>query len=314
MNRTPYRVLVSEFMLQQTQVVTVRAYYERWMKRFPDVGSLAAASEREVMELWQGLGYYARARNLHKTAQVVMDEFGGKFPDAVEKLQKLPGVGRYTAGAVASFAFGQAVPIVDANIARVLARVFNFREAVDQPKNLDLLWGCAEELVPKEEKNFGNLRRRAISDAAEFNEGMMELGATYCRSGQPDCLLCPIREFCQAEVPESLPVKKARRKQEKTVERYAWDQRARRVYLELGMGSRWRGLWRLPQDPDLASEEEELPEVHLNFSIMHYQVRMEVRRKRVPETEHGRWFPISELHALPLPAPHRRAIQRMIEG
>ncbi|MFL6503964.1 MAG: A/G-specific adenine glycosylase, partial [Candidatus Udaeobacter sp.] len=145
----PYPVLVSEFMLQQTQVATVIPYYHKWLRRFPDFASLARASQNDVLRAWQGLGYYARARNLHATAQAVMNRHGGNFPREIEQIRQLPGMGKYTAHAVASFAFDQSVPIVEANTGRVLARLFNLRKSIDSDPGRRILWRHATSVVPK---------------------------------------------------------------------------------------------------------------------------------------------------------------------
>lgn len=147
--RDPYAILVSELMLQQTQVATVIPYYERWLQRFPDFGTLAAADEHDVLSLWQGLGYYSRARNLHRAARHVVAQHGEVLPADAEAIRALPGVGRYTAGAVASFAFDLPEPLVDANVARVLARLLNLQEAIDSAAGQRALWETAEALVPK---------------------------------------------------------------------------------------------------------------------------------------------------------------------
>src|SRR6476661_10144647 len=154
--RNPYAILVSEFMLQQTQVATVIPYYNEWLRRFPDFASLARASENDVLRAWQGLGYYARARNLHATAQAVMSRYGGSFPRKIEQIRQLPGIGKYTAHAVASFAFAQSVPIVEANTGRVLARLFDLRDSIDSDPGRRMLWQYAASLLPK-------------SNAATFN-------------------------------------------------------------------------------------------------------------------------------------------------
>jgi A/G-specific adenine glycosylase len=138
--RDPYPILVSEFMLQQTQVATVIPYYHKWLRTFPNFASLARASENEVLRAWQGLGYYARARNLHATAKMVMDRHGGDFPQEIEQMRQLPGIGKYTAHAVASFALNRSVPIIEANTARVLARLFNFRKSIDSHAGRKTLW------------------------------------------------------------------------------------------------------------------------------------------------------------------------------
>ena len=163
--RDPYAILVSELMLQQTRVATVTAYYDRWMRRFPDVASLAAADEAVVMRTWEGLGYYSRARNLHRAAKKIIDN-GGRFPRTLDEIRELPGVGPYTAGAVASFAFGLRAPIVDANIARVIARLRNIREPIDSLAGHRLVWQHAESMLPAHG-----------ATARLHNAALMELGA-----------------------------------------------------------------------------------------------------------------------------------------
>ena len=181
----PYAVWVSEVMLQQTRVDAVIPYFERWMRRFPSIADLAGASERDVLSLWEGLGYYARARNLRKSAQVVMDQYGGELPGDPERLRKLPGIGRYTAGAIASIAFGLDAPALDGNIRRVLARMFDVSEPVDLPKGQGRLWELAEKHLPK-----GN--------SGEYNQALMDLGATICIPRNPKCPDCPVKVLCKA--------------------------------------------------------------------------------------------------------------------
>lgn len=181
----PYHVLVSEAMLQQTQVVTVIPYFHRFLQAFPTLGSLAAADERQVLRLWQGLGYYSRARNLRKAAIELLNRFSGSIPASVEELMSLPGVGRYTAGAVASIAFDRRAPIVDGNVARVLSRLDGVLDDPRTPAAVQRLWSRAEELLPR--TRCGN-----------FNSALMELGATVCTPRNPQCLLCPVRQHCVA--------------------------------------------------------------------------------------------------------------------
>ncbi len=181
----PYAVWVSEIMLQQTRVEAVIPYFERWMGRFPSIAKLAAASEQEVLSAWEGLGYYSRARNLHKAARMVMEEYGGGLPEDVRELRCLPGIGRYTAGAIASMAFGQDVATLDANIRRVFARVFNVAQAADSTEGEEILWKLAETHCPK-------------GQAGDYNQALMDLGATICLSKRPRCLLCPLSGLCQA--------------------------------------------------------------------------------------------------------------------
>ena len=181
--RDPYRVLVSEFMLQQTQVSRVAEFYPRFLERFPDLGALARAPARQVREAWDGLGYYARASNLHALARVVRQDFDGTLPAEPDELRKLPGVGPYTAGAVASFAYKKPVPAVDTNVARVIRRVFG--NAKRGMRNAEL-WRLAQALVPRDGKR-----------AWKFNQAVMELGALICVARKPKCPQCPVREVCR---------------------------------------------------------------------------------------------------------------------
>ena len=181
--RDPYRILVSEIMLQQTQVDRVKGYYRRFVRRYPTFDDLAAASEPAVRESWDGLGYYARARNLHATAGIVVREHGGRLPDQPHVIRDLPGIGRYTAGAVLSIAFGQDEPILDTNAARVLTRVFGVRVRGGKGALHRRLWEMATLVTP-------------AGRAGDFNQAIMDLGATVCRSRQPDCRACPVRGIC----------------------------------------------------------------------------------------------------------------------
>lgn len=183
--RDPYAVWVSEIMLQQTQVATVIPYFERFMARFPTVSALAAAPLDDVLKLWEGLGYYSRARNLHRAAQIVVAGHGGQLPPDPAALRQLPGIGRYTAGAIASLAFGADTPILDGNVIRVLARLFDLTDDVSQSATQRRLWALAESLIP-------------AGHAAAWNEGLMELGRRICTPASPQCAICPLAEHCLA--------------------------------------------------------------------------------------------------------------------
>lgn len=194
--RDPYRVWLSEVMLQQTQVNTVIPYYERWLRRFPTLSSLASAPASAVLKKWEGLGYYARARNLHRAARVVMREYGGHIPTNVELLRNLPGIGRYTAGAIASLAFNQDEPAVDGNVARVLARFFTIHGDVRKRTTVELLWFLSKSLIPQ-------------GQAGAFNEALMDLGALICIPLEPKCHICPLSRHCSAYAngnPQAWPV------------------------------------------------------------------------------------------------------------
>lgn len=181
----PYAVWVSEIMLQQTRVETVISYFEKWMRLFPDIHALANASERDVLNAWEGLGYYSRARNLHKAARIVADQYNGELPRDLDELRKLPGIGRYTLGALASIAFRMDVSALDGNIKRVYARIFDLNEPVDSPAGEKLLWQLADENLPQ-------------GHAGDYNQALMDLGATICVPRNPRCLICPVVELCQA--------------------------------------------------------------------------------------------------------------------
>ena len=194
----PYAVWVSEIMLQQTRVEAVIPYFHRWMDRFPDIEALAGAPQQEVLTAWEGLGYYSRARNLHKAAQQVVRQFKGIIPADVDSLLALPGIGRYTAGAIASMAFGQDAPALDGNIRRVFARLFNIADPIGEPGTERRMWALAEELLP-------------AGQAGEFNQALMDLGAMICLPMNPRCSVCPLKEAClarQAGVQEARPVRK----------------------------------------------------------------------------------------------------------
>lgn len=200
--RDPYAIWLSEIMLQQTQVATVIPYYERFMAHFPTVRALAAAPLDDVLKLWEGLGYYSRARNLHKAAQMVVAEFDGQFPANVPDLLRLPGVGRYTVGAIASLAFHLDVPLVDGNVIRVLTRLFDIADDVTRTATKNALWKLAEHILP-------------AGRAGPWNEGLMELGRRVCTPQSPDCAACPVAAHCEARRlghQAARPVKPARRK------------------------------------------------------------------------------------------------------
>lgn len=250
--RDPYRVWLSEIMLQQTQVVTVLGYYDRFLQRFPDVASLAAAPLDEVLGLWSGLGYYSRARNLHRCAQAVVQQHGGRFPDRAEVLAQLPGIGRSTAAAIAAFCFGERVAILDGNVKRVLSRLLGFDRDLAVAAHERALWDEATRLLPE----------RGIE---AYTQGLMDLGATVCTQRSPSCLLCPALPLCAARrrgEPERFPVKtrKLKRKQ-----RRSW-WLALRWHGALWLTQRpdtgiWAGLWSLPEFD--ASEALEAATAHL---------------------------------------------------
>jgi A/G-specific adenine glycosylase len=292
----PYAILVSEFMLQQTQVATVIPYFTEWLRRFPTVAALAAASEEDVLHAWQGLGYYSRARNLRAAARAIAQNDGGRFPTSPESIDDLPGVGRYTANAVATFAFNQTVPIVEANIARVLTRLLDLQTPIDTGPGRKQLWASASRLLPRE-------------NAGEHNSALMELGALIC-TARPKCGQCPVKHFCRSTDPATLPRKKPRRALERRTEHHSFVIDRGRVLLEQST-DRWRGMWILPRLKVTATRK---PMHRAEFPFTHHQITLAIyRRPRSgPTTRPLRWFLIRDLASIPVPSPHRRALTHLL--
>ncbi len=301
-----YAVLVSEVMLQQTQIATVlgRGFYTRFLETFPNVESLAAAADEPLLKAWEGLGYYRRARMLRDTARAVIADHGGKFPRGMTELLALPGVGRYTAGAVRAFAFDEASAVVDGNVARVLSRLMDFRGTVDDSAGLKRMWEWAEILADP-------LRPRI------FNSALMELGQTICRPGLPDCLSCPVAGFCKTREPELLPLKRAKATVTLVNEHALWLRDADgRVLLHREAGKRREGLWRLP-----VRELEEISALPVRIShrytITRYRVTLSVHDGGVAKSglslrEGEEWQDAEAVRRLPMPSPFRRVIDRLI--
>ncbi|MET0381852.1 MAG: A/G-specific adenine glycosylase [Burkholderiaceae bacterium] len=252
--RDPYRVWLSEIMLQQTQVSTVRRYFERFLQRFPTVAALAAAPTEDVLALWSGLGYYARARNLHRCARAVVAEHGGAFPSTAERLAGLPGIGPSTAAAIAAFCFGERVAILDGNVKRVLTRVLAFERDIAQSASEKALWAIAADLLP-------NAPGGAALDAAmsAYTQGLMDLGATVCTLRRPACDACPVRSMCAGQAsgtPERFPVKTRKLKRGKRASVLLWLQRGDEVWLVRRADSGvWAQLWALPEFDDAVALE-----------------------------------------------------------
>jgi A/G-specific adenine glycosylase len=236
--RNPYHVWLAETMLQQTQVVTVIPYYERWLQHFPTLETLAIASLDDVLKQWEGLGYYSRARNIHRAAQQVVREFAGVIPNTVEQLQKLPGIGPYTAGAIASLAFKADAPILDGNISRVLSRVVALAEDHRSPSSISELWGLSTRLIPS-------------GRAGEFNEAMMDLGAIICTPKNPKCIVCPVHHLCIAyakDAPTAYPVRvrKAKTPHKDIVTAYVRDTSGCVLMAQRPVKGLLGGLWEFP--------------------------------------------------------------------
>jgi len=288
-------------MLQQTRIETILRSdsYANWLEKFPDEKALAEASEDEVLKAWEGLGYYRRARNLQRAARAIVERHDGRFPREWEAVRALPGVGDYTAGAVVAFAYDEAVPMVDGNVGRVLARLFDYREPVDGTKGKRQLSTWSGELVDP-------------ANARSFQSALMELGQRICTARAPRCGSCPVSSHCATRDPDALPVKRGKVEVTPLDEWVLWLREGDRVYLERETGSRRHGLWRLP----VAGERPEA-EVLLEqrYAITRYQVRMRVVRATARdrrERTSGSWFQARDLDAVAMPSPDRRVMDRLL--
>ncbi|ROR50814.1 A/G-specific adenine glycosylase [Diaphorobacter sp. C33] len=319
--RDAYRVWLSEIMLQQTQVATVLEYYTRFLARFPDVRQLAAAAQDEVLALWSGLGYYSRARNLHRCAQIVVHQHGGEFPRTVDELAALPGIGRSTAGAIAAFCFGARAPILDANVRRVLTRVLGFGADLAEAKNERALWQQAEALLPRQDLSHAMPR---------YTQGLMDLGAGICLPRNPNCLLCPLQEACVARRdgnPQDYPVRT--RKLKRSAQ--AWwlllrQDGAGRLWLERRPPAGiWAGLYCPPVYDSRAALDEAL-QLHASCDardlpafthvLTHRDLHLHpvLARDATPQPnahcaeQQSGWFAPAQWPALGLPAPVRKLL------
>jgi A/G-specific adenine glycosylase len=297
----PYRILVSEMMLQQTQVVTVLRYYDRWFELFPTLESLAHADETDVLHAWQGLGYYSRARHLHQCARWVLEHCGGELPRDVKSLRQLPGIGRYTAGAVASFAFNLPAPVLDANVTRVLARLINLETPIDREPGKSTLWELAEKLVRGREPGT-------------FNSALMELGALICTPRAPVCERCPVQTYCRASSPQDIPRKSIRAEVERRQENYRWIRRGDQVLLRKCVGPRWKGMWTLPLADDV--ENNEVPVFEMRHSVTRFVIHLKVFSGREPAVlaAYNSYHRIKDLPNLPMPTPHRRSVDALLNA
>jgi A/G-specific adenine glycosylase len=305
-NRDPYRVWVSEIMLQQTQVERVKEFFTRFMERFPDVAALARAPERDVLKHWEGLGYYRRARQLHAAAKRIVAEHGGEFPRTAAELRGLPGIGRYTAGAIASIAFGEPEPIVEANSRRVIARLVGHAQPVggsaDEP-----LWQIAATLVPRR-------------DPGVFNQALMDLGAMVCTVARPLCDRCPLAAPCVAratgrveEIP-LLPKQRAVKQVRETALVLACGERV--VVERRGAGEWWEGLWDFPRAA--AGERRRAGDRLLGtvtYTVTHHRITCRVVARRLPRppalAKHRRLVSPAALGRLAMTAPGR-SIARLL--
>lgn len=301
---TPYKVLVSELMLQQTQVATVIPYFNRWMQAFPQVETLAAAPEDEVMRLWQGLGYYARARNLQKAARYIAEQ--GAFPVTLEALLQVPGVGRYTAGAIMSFAYQQYGPIVDGNVRRLYCRLFALNGVPNTPALEKQLWATAELLTPK--------HQQAHSDCRAFAQGLLDLGATICKPRQPLCEQCPVAAHCQAlaqnrisEFPNAKPKKTVPVKEG----HFLLVRQQQKVLLVKRPGAGiWPALWCLPQPAQAPLAAELAGQFSHQFTHYKLEAKVWLGQAEVQDAEQV-WVDCVNIDDFGLPAPVRLFLQTL---
>lgn len=332
--RDPYHVWVSEIMLQQTQVVTVIDYFQRFLAAFPTIQALAAADEQEVLRLWEGLGYYRRARSLHRAAAAVVNEQGGVFPREMAAARRLPGIGRYTAGAILSIAFDDPHPIVEANTIRLYSRLLAYRGATHARDGEQLLWRFAEAVLPRR-------------GAGQLNQALMELGATICLPRAPRCEVCPLVAHCptfaaglQAEIPAARPKPRIEQVREAAVV----VRRGRSVLLmRRGEGQRWAGLWDFPRFGVSSRAEQELSDelaagvlrltgiaiaagaklATIRHGVTRFRITLECHEARcikLPASPANstsaelKWVKPAELDAYPLSTPARRLSRIVAAG
>jgi A/G-specific adenine glycosylase len=329
-SRDPYRVWISEVMLQQTQVATVSDYFDRFIRTFPNVHSLAAADETDVLRSWEGLGYYRRARQLHAAAKQVVGALGGEFPSDLDKLQQLPGIGRYTAGAIASIAFDRRAPILEANTIRLLSRLTAFQGNPHAQAGQRPLWRVAEEILPR-------------TRVAEFNQALMELGSLVCTPSEPKCSECTLSTVCAAYaagLQQEIPPAKPRPVYTDLREAAVIVRKNGSVLVrQCGADERWAGLWDFPRfaveaDGPLFPRKEIAAKVAaqtgidcapgrllktMKHGVTRYRITLDCYqavyvsgRVRATTSAAVRWFPLGELSMLPLNTTGRK-IANLIE-
>jgi A/G-specific adenine glycosylase len=327
-SRDPYRVWISEVMLQQTQVVTVIPYFHRFLAAFPTVHALAAAAEQDVLRLWEGLGYYRRARSLHQAARLLVAKHGGHLPDDPDVWQDLPGIGRYTLGAILSQAFDRQLPILEANSLRVLCRLFAVREAPRENATQKRLWELAASLLPKQR-------------VGDFNQAMMELGALVCTPVAPVCGRCPLEGRCEAArqgLQDQLPLPGHAKDAEKVHEVAVIVRRGRKVLVaQRPSAGRWANLWEFPHDvvrpgetheaavprmlqeltslsadlgPELTTLTHTVTRFHITLVCLEGVYR--AGRFRSAHYREGRWLQPAQLAEVPFSAPQRRLAQLLV--
>ncbi|MBJ13568.1 MAG: A/G-specific adenine glycosylase [Candidatus Marinimicrobia bacterium] len=305
--KTPYKVWISEIMLQQTQVKTVIPYFKKFVRIFPNISNLADSNLDEVLALWSGLGYYARARNLHKTSLILKKEFNSNLPNTLEELIKLPGIGRSTAGAILSLGFNKRAPILDGNVKRVIARYTNIREDLDNTKTLKYLWDISEELLPSE-------------GFAIYNQSVMDLGSMVCKKTNPLCHLCPVSRSCLGKMNKTIQsIPKRKKKKNKLSKRVIWllpYTESSHIYLEKRPTKGiWGGLWTFLEDKNLKTilrdnknlkmiEDSLIRHSSIKHSFTHYNLEAELYLIKSKGTDNiNHWKRIDDFNKIGVPKP-----------
>jgi A/G-specific adenine glycosylase len=315
--RDPYAIWVSEIMLQQTQVKTVIPFWNRWMRELPTIKSAAKASSAKIHKLWEGLGYYTRVRNLQKAAQVIVEKNAGKFPENFGEVLALPGIGRYTAGAICSIAFNQPTPILDGNVIRVLTRIFCIAENPKEKKTNTRLWKLAEELV-----------QNSKSDCSHLNQSLMELGALICTPRNPQCLICPVKKLCVAfkenRVDELPNLDKREAATARHFVAFVIERDGKFLVQQRPVGIVNAHLWEFPNF-EINGEKKDAKEIFdsafdftaakfqplctVKHSITRYRITLKAFRVRLPKrlkTLNGIWLPHARFDSLAFTAAHKK--------
>lgn len=298
----PYKIWISEMMLQQTQVATVIPYYLRFLERFPNIEALAEASEDEVLKYWEGLGYYRRAKNLRLAAQLICRELDGRFPNSRDELLQIPGIGPYSAGAILSIAFRISTPALDGNLIRVYSRFYAIRDAVDSSATLKNLWEIARAHAPSEPEC-----------SREFAEGMMELGALICTPKNPKCPFCPLKKDCvgfETKIAETLPRKARKGERQVKYERVIYAMRQNKIgFLPKGSDPKFPDFLRLPYRSLKKAPQDSKKFRLFRYSFTHRNFRVYVERAKIPTRMKMIWLPKAELENILLPAIDRKIIR-----